>query len=192
MPDTVGVRPRCLTTSQTSSALSPCDEGHRLRLNHHPGVLLPNTRKSVRSLRQYCQRAPGQAETLQRISCQPSLPRLLWSLDASVVSSRHRTNAKRGHWVTSVSGKNGSNYRIHVSVSVLGPQLPSFHSHWSSDVYAWPCSSSPKSPSLHGLPCRQSDIFVAYGSRAQRQYCRLAIACLLARIILAQLSVNVQ
>ena len=32
----------------------------------------------------------------------------------------------------------------------------------------------------------------AYISRVQRQYCRLAIACLLAWIILAQLSVNVQ
>ena len=39
---------------------------------------------------------------------------------------------------------------------------------------------------------RQSDICVTYGSRVQRQYCRLAIACLLAWILLAQLSVNVQ
>ena len=49
MPETVGGRPRCSTMNQTSSALLPCDEGHRLRLSHHTGVLLPNTRKSARS-----------------------------------------------------------------------------------------------------------------------------------------------
>ena len=48
VPETVGGRPRCSTMSQTSSALLPCDEGHRLRLSHHTGVLLPNTRTSAR------------------------------------------------------------------------------------------------------------------------------------------------
>ena len=49
MAETVGCRPRCSTMSQTSSGLLPCDEGHRLRLSHHTGVLLPNTRKNARS-----------------------------------------------------------------------------------------------------------------------------------------------
>ena len=31
--ETVGGRPRCSTMNQTSSALLPCDEGHRLRLD---------------------------------------------------------------------------------------------------------------------------------------------------------------
>ena len=44
----------------------------------------------------------------------------------------------------------------HVSASLLRPLLPSLHSPWSSDVYAWPCSSSPRSPSLH-----HSDILAA-------------------------------
>ena len=149
VPETVGGRPRCSTMNQTSSALLPCDEGHRLRLSHHTGVWLPNTRKSARSRGQWCQHAPGLASPLQRVSCLPSLPCLLWSLDASVVSGRHRTNAKRGSLVPSVSGKYGSINRIHVLVSVLRPLLPSFHTPWSSDVYALPCSSSPRSPSLH-------------------------------------------
>ena len=67
-----------------------------LRLYHHIVVLPPNTRKSARSRGQYCQRAPGLAEPLQRVSLQPSLLCLLWSLDASVVSDRHHTNARRG------------------------------------------------------------------------------------------------
>ena len=49
VPETVGGRPRCSTMNQTSSVLLPCDEGHRLRLSHHTGVWLPNTRKSARS-----------------------------------------------------------------------------------------------------------------------------------------------
>ena len=96
MPETVGGRPRCLIMSQTSSALSPCGEGHRLRRNHHTtGVLLPNSRKSARSPGQYCQLAPGLAEPPLRVSWPPSLHCLLWGLEVSVVSGYHHTNAIR-------------------------------------------------------------------------------------------------
>ena len=43
-------------------------EGHRLRRNHHTGVLPPNTRKSARSRGQYRQHAPGRGEPPQRVS----------------------------------------------------------------------------------------------------------------------------
>ena len=68
MTKTVGGLPRCLTMRQTSAVLSPCGEGHRLRLSHHPGVSPTNTRKSARSRGKYCQRAPGLAEPSQCVS----------------------------------------------------------------------------------------------------------------------------